>query len=100
MTIKWSLLYGVKPNVIEKEYKNVADDIQFFIISHSDRASFLGGPDHWDKTQVSNQESSYDEAYVTTMSFETDELIIKEVSCYLNKREDIIGYYVITEKGL
>ena len=77
MTIKWSLLYGVKPDLTEEEYKNVADDIQFYIISHSDRASFLGGPDHWGKTQVSNQESSYDKAYVTTMSFETDELAIR-----------------------
>ena len=100
MTIKWSLLYGVRPDLTEEEYKNVADDIQFYIISHSDRASFLGGPDHWGKTQVSNQESSYDKAYVTTMSFETDELAIREVSRYLNEREDIIGYYVMTEKGL
>lgn len=100
MTIKWSLLYGVKPDLTEEEYKNFADDIQFFIINHSDRASFLGGPDHWGKTKVSNQESSYNEAYVTTMSFETDELTIREVSRYLNEREDIIGYYVITEKGL
>lgn len=100
MTIKWSLLYGVKPDVTEEEYKNVADDIQFYIISHSDRASFLGSPDHWGKTQVSNKESSYDEAYVTTMSLKTDELTIREVSCYLNEREDIVGYYIITEKGL
>lgn len=100
MTIKWSLLYGVKPDLTEEEYKNFADDIQFFIINHSDRASFLGGPDHWGKTKVSNQESSYNEAYVTTMSFETDELTIREVSRYLNEREDIIGYYVMTEKGL
>ena len=100
MTIKQSLLYGVKPDLTEEEYKNFADDIQFFIISHSDRASFLGGPDHWGKTQVSNQESSHNEAYVTTMSFETDELTIREISYYLNKREDIIGYYVMTEKGL
>lgn len=34
------------------------------------------------------------------MSFEADELTIREVSRYLNEREDIIGYYVITEKGL
>lgn len=100
MIIKWSLLYGVKPDIAEEEYKNVADDIQFYIISHSDRASFLGGPNHWGKTQVSNQKSSYNEAYVTTMSFEADELTIREVSRYLNEREDIIGYYVITEKGL
>lgn len=100
MTIKWSLLYGVKPDLTEEEYKNFADDIQFFIINHSDRASFLGGPDHWGKTKVSNQESSYNEAYVTTMSFETDELTIREVSRYLNERENIIGYYVMTEKGL
>ena len=100
MTIKWSLLYGVKPDATEEEYKNVADDIQFYIISRSDRASFLGGPDYWGKTQVSDQKSDYDEAYVTTMSFETDELTIKEVSRYLNEREDVIGYYVMTEKGL
>ena len=100
MIIKWSLLYGVKPDLTEEEYKNFADDIQFFIINHSDRASFLGGPDHWGKTKVSNQESSYNEAYVTTMSFETDELTIREVSRYLNERENIIGYYVMTEKGL
>ena len=100
MTIKWSLLYGVKPDVTEEEYKNVADDIQFFIINHSDRTSFLGCPDHWGKTQVSNQESSYNEAYITTMSFETDEFTIREVSRYLNERENIIGYYVMTEKGL
>lgn len=34
------------------------------------------------------------------MSFETDELTIREVSRYLNERKDIIGYYVMTEKGL
>ena len=50
MTIKWRLLYGVKPDLTEEEYKNFADDIQFFIISHSDRTSFRGGPDHWGKT--------------------------------------------------
>ena len=96
--IKWSLLYCVDPNVTEKAYKQVIDDIQFFIIRHTDRASFVGKPEHWGMTLMTNRNNEQNNAYITTMSYETDKNTMNEVIEYLKKREDIISYSVVIEE--